>query len=104
VSIRKKKNEVWQAFSKPVLWNEWHRDGYDTYTEFAFTSVAPNVDLKGCVVTGGTYDDPLSNLKTTQNGNTLEIDWYETLPKYVDGNTIWMISATFSNKPNHDNS
>lgn len=103
VSIRKKKNGVWQFFSDPILWNEWHRDGYDTYTEFAFTSIPSNDTLSGYKVKGGTYNNPLNDLITCKVENETEvrndISWSDTIPAYNEGYSIWMISSFFtSNK------
>ena len=106
VSIRRKKNGVWGSFSKATLWNEWHRDGYNTYTEFAFTAIPSNDTLVGYDVSGGTYDNPLEDLRTyniLDQTKTKDVKWSDTLPDYDENKSIWMISAFFSEDKNYDN-
>ena len=106
VSIRRKKNGVWGSFSKATLWNEWHRDGYNTYTEFAFAAIPSNDTLVGYDVSGGTYKNPLDGLITyniLDPTKTKDVKWSDTLPEYDDNNSIWMISAFFSEDENYDN-
>lgn len=104
VSIRRKKNGIWGSFSKATLWNEWHRDGYNTYTEFAFAAIPSNDTLVGCYVIGGTYEEPLEDLKTYTNDNVIKtVNWSDTLPAYDENNSIWMISAFFSEDEKYEN-
>ena len=105
VSIRRKKNGIWGSFSKATLWNEWHRDGYNTYTEFAFAAIPINDTLVGYNVSGGTYEKPLDNLITYYNDITQPktVTWCDTLPDYDENNSIWMISAFFSEDKNYEN-
>lgn len=103
VSIRKKKDGVWGEFSKPTIWNVWKRDGYDTYTEFLFTSIPSNDTLKDCTVSGGNYKNPKQNLTTTNSESEVkDVSWSDTLPDYVDGNSIWMISSFFTSNVDHE--
>lgn len=106
VSIRRKKNGIWGSFSKATLWNEWHRDGYNTYTEFAFAAIPSNETLVGYDVSGGTYDKPLEGLityNTTAPTQTKDVSWSDTLPEYDENKSIWMISAFFSEDEKYEN-
>ena len=106
VSIRRKKNGVWGSFSKATLWNEWHRDGYNTYTEFAFAAIPSNDTLVGYDVSGGTYKKPLDGLITyniLDPTKIKDVEWSDTLPEYDENKSIWMISAFFSEDENYDN-
>lgn len=78
--------------------------GITMYTEYAFTSISPNIDLSNYLVYGGNYNLPTHNLETKHkdNGNPIDISikWHDTLPSYIPGNSIWMIKKIYSSNDN----
>ena len=92
VSVRKSPEGVWSAFSEPKLWTKYN---LNKFTSFVFAATKPDVDLSGCTLTGGDYDNPLPTETKLGNTRINDIVWTDNpQPNPDNGKTeIWMSSA-----------
>lgn len=92
-----KKAQMWSNFSTPKIWGHWGKDGYSSYTSFAFC--VSELDLSKCTVTGGSYQSSLTDLITNdKNGNELAIEWTDGIPRNPElTENVWMITKFFDN-------